>query len=148
MKPIVLTTALSVLLAFNASAEGYKVEYKDINTQWGTKTKIFVTSLFDFTTIYKIEVNRGNCEVAWPEMPKVTVNKNKYSQSDELLKNLNNPDYKKSSSSNTTSGVVWHPYPSVDLEYGDSTGYVTTTRCRVLEIDIYSSEGEYRYTTD
>ena len=51
MKPIVLTTALSVLLAFNASAEGYKVEYKDINTQWGTKTKIFVTSLFDFTTL-------------------------------------------------------------------------------------------------
>lgn len=45
MKPIVLTTALSVLLAFNASAEGYKVEYKDINTQWGTKTKIFVTAL-------------------------------------------------------------------------------------------------------
>ena len=77
MKPIVLTTALSVLLAFNASAEGYKVEYKDINTQWGMKTKIFVTALFDFSTIFGIEVNRGNCEVAWPEMPKVTINKNK-----------------------------------------------------------------------
>ncbi|EHH2478736.1 hypothetical protein KZY93_003238 [Vibrio vulnificus] len=148
MKPIVLTTALSVLLAFNASAEGYKVEYKDINTQWGTKTRIFVTALFDFSTIFGIEVNRGNCEVAWPEMAKVTVNKNKYSQSDDLLNNLSNPDYKAPSSDSKANGVVWHRYPEVDLKYGDSTGYVTTTRCRVLEIKIFSSEGEFRYTTD
>ncbi|MFB1073375.1 hypothetical protein [Vibrio diabolicus] len=148
MKPIVITAALTLLMTFTASAEGYKVEYKDINTRWGPKTKIFVTSLFDYSTIFGIEVNRGNCEVAWPEMPKVTVNKNKYSQSDDLFNNLSNPDYKKPPSDSKANGVVWHRYPEVDLKYGDSTGYVTTTRCRVLEIKVFSSEGEFRYTTD
>ncbi len=32
MKPIVITAALTMLMTFTASAEGYKVEYKDINT--------------------------------------------------------------------------------------------------------------------
>ena len=148
MKPIVLTAALTLLMTFTASAEGYKVEYKDINTRWGPKTKIFVTSLFDYSTVFGIEVNRGNCEVARPETPKITVNKNKYSQSEELLKNMSNPDYKKLSSNNKSSGVKWLPYSEVDLKYGESTGYVTTMPCRVLQIDIHSSEGSYRFNAD
>lgn len=148
MKPIVFITAITALVSVNAFAEGYKVEVNDIKTMWGIKNKISVTSLFDFTTIYKIEVNRGNCEVAWPESPKVSTNKDKYSQSDELLANLSNPNYKKPPVNTSSNAVRWHPYPAADLAFGAATDYLTTTRCRVLEIDIYSSEGDYRFTAD
>ncbi|CAH7111488.1 exported hypothetical protein [Vibrio chagasii] len=39
MKPIVITAALTMLMTFTASAEGYKVEYKDINTRWDQRRK-------------------------------------------------------------------------------------------------------------
>ncbi|EJE4695800.1 hypothetical protein [Vibrio parahaemolyticus] len=148
MQKFIIASAALLLFTSTANAEGFKVEFKDINTQWGTKTKLFVTSLFDSATIYKVDVNRGNCQLAWPEMPKVTFNKNKYNQSDELLKNLSNPDYKKEQEKFKPNGVVWHPYEPIDLQYGQSTGYVTTTKCRILEIVISSSEGDYRYTAD
>ncbi|EPP5333814.1 hypothetical protein ACUSRQ_003017 [Vibrio harveyi] len=145
MRKFIMTSAALLLFTSAANAEGFKVEFKDINTQWGTKTKLFVTSLFDSTTIYKVDVNRGNCQLAWPEVPKISTHKNKYSQSDELLKNLSNPDYKKKQVKSKSNGVVWHAYEPVDLQYGQSTGYVTTTKCRILEIVISSSEGDYRY---
>ncbi|MFM2579805.1 hypothetical protein [Vibrio fortis] len=148
MRKLIMASAAILLFTSTANAEGFKVEFKDINTQWGTKTKLFVTSLFDSTTIYKVDVNHGNCQLAWPEIPKVTFNKNKYNQSEELLNNLSNPDYKKTQKNPKPNGVVWHPYSPVDLQYGQSTGYVTTTKCRILEIVISSSEGDYRYTAN
>ena len=148
MRELIMASAAILLFISTANAEGFKVEFKDINTQWGTKTKLFVTSLFDSTTIYKVDVNRGNCQLAWPEIPKVTFNKNKYNQSEELLNNLSNPDYKKTKEKPKPNGVVWHHYEPVELQYGQSTGYVTTTKCRILEIVISSSKGDYRYTAN
>jgi len=143
-----MASAALLLFTNTANAEGFKVEFKDINTQWGTKTKLFITSLFDSTTIYKVDVNRGNCQLAWPEMPKISTRKNKYNQSDELLKNLSNPHYKKTQVKSKFNGVVWHAYEPVGLQYGQSTGYVTTTKCRVHEIVISSSNGVYRYISN
>ncbi|ELA7921204.1 hypothetical protein Q4905_003522 [Vibrio alginolyticus] len=148
MRKFIIVSAALLLFTSTANAEGFKVEFKDINTQWGTKTKLFVTSLFDSATIYKVDVNRGNCQLAWPEIPKLTFNKNEYNQSEELLNNLSNPDYKKTQEKPKQNGVVWHHYEPVDLQYGQSTGYVTTTKCRIFEIVISSSEGDYLYTAN
>jgi len=125
----------------------FSVEYKDINmTLYGTRTKVFVTSHFDDVTINKVEVNRGNCPLAWPKASKVQVKKNKYSQSDELLNNLSNPDYNPNKNASKLQETTWHPYESVDLSFGETTGYVATTKCKVVEITISSSEGDYRFT--
>ncbi|MDF2155020.1 hypothetical protein [Vibrio sp. CAU 1672] len=89
MRKFIIASAALLLFTSTANAEGFKVEFKDINTQWGTKTKLFVTSLFDSATIYKVDVNRGNCQLAWPEMPKLTIKKKKYGADamDEMIKN-------------------------------------------------------------
>ena len=125
----------------------FSVEYKNINTAfYGIRTKLFVTSHFDDVTINKIEVNRGNCPLAWPKAPTIEVNKNKYSQSVELLKNLDNPDYKPHQNTPKRQRTTWHPYEPVTLYFGETTDYVATTKCKVIEITISSSEGDYIFT--
>jgi hypothetical protein len=143
-----LLLAFVVATSFNvlADTDSFSIEYKNIDTHYGTKTKLFVTSHFDDVTINKVEVNRGNCPLAWPKAPKVTVNKNKYSQSDELLNNLSNPDYNPNKGASKPQGTTWHSYEPVRLTFGQTTGYVTTTVCKIIEITISSSEGDYRFT--
>ncbi|WP_231850822.1 hypothetical protein [Aliivibrio salmonicida] len=65
-----------------------------------------MTSHFDDVVINKVEVNRGNCSLAWPKTPTVKVKKDKYSQSDDLLNNLSNPDFNPNKSNAKAQGTT------------------------------------------
>ena len=146
MRKLLLALLVTTSFSTVAQTDGFSIKYKNIDTHYGTRTKLFVTSHFDDVVINKVEVNRGNCPLAWPKTPKVKVKKDKYSQSDDLLNNLSNPDYNPNKSNAKAQGTTWHPYEPVRLAFGQTTGYVATSVCNVIEITISSSEGDYRFT--